>query len=163
MLRAFIEKAAAALQQGYHLLILDLWPPGSFDPSGVHGALWSLVGLLACFLGALNALVSTHAGRTLLARVASTAVEHAVAGTITVNIRVDNGPSPNLTITALGGGVYAIRGDGIPGRTYRIQFSDAPDQTNWQALGTATADTFGIFQFTDSTGSAQRYYRSVYP
>jgi len=47
-------------------------------------ALWSLVGLLACFLGALNALVSTHAGRTLLARVASTAVEHAVAGTITV-------------------------------------------------------------------------------
>src|SRR5262245_19906363 len=44
MLRAFIEKAAAALQEGYHLLILDLWPPGSFDPSGIHGALWSLVG-----------------------------------------------------------------------------------------------------------------------
>lgn len=44
MLQAFIEKAAAALQEGYHLLILDLWPPGAFDPSGVHGALWSLVG-----------------------------------------------------------------------------------------------------------------------
>ena len=44
MLRAFIEKAAAALQQGYHLLLLDLWPPGSFDPSGIHGALWALVG-----------------------------------------------------------------------------------------------------------------------
>ena len=47
-------------------------------------ALWSLVGLLACFLGALNALVGTHAGRTLLARVASAAIESAVAGTIEV-------------------------------------------------------------------------------
>src|ERR1043166_5357301 len=45
-------------------------------------ALWSLVGLLACFLGALNALVGTHAGRTLLARVASAAVESAVHGRI---------------------------------------------------------------------------------
>jgi hypothetical protein len=44
MFHAFIEKAAAALQAGYHLLILDLWPPGSFDPSGIHGALWSLIG-----------------------------------------------------------------------------------------------------------------------
>jgi len=47
-------------------------------------ALWSLVGLLACFLGALNGLVGTHAGRTLLARVASTAVQSAVSGTIEV-------------------------------------------------------------------------------
>src|SRR5216110_907904 len=47
-------------------------------------ALWSLVGLLACFLGALNALVGTHAGRTLLARVASTVVEGAVHGSIEV-------------------------------------------------------------------------------
>src|SRR5438105_3655117 len=47
-------------------------------------ALWTLVGLLACFLGALNALVGTHAGRTLLARVASTVVEGAVHGSIEV-------------------------------------------------------------------------------
>src|SRR2546421_12697562 len=47
-------------------------------------ALWTLVGLLACFLGALNALVGTHAGRTLLARVASTVVEGAVNGSIEV-------------------------------------------------------------------------------
>ncbi|PWU08311.1 MAG: DUF4058 domain-containing protein [Verrucomicrobia bacterium] len=43
-LKAFIEKAAAALHEGYHLLILDLWPPGPFDHSGIHAALWSLVG-----------------------------------------------------------------------------------------------------------------------
>src|SRR5467141_2134026 len=47
-------------------------------------ALWTLVGLLACFLGALNALVGTHAGRTLLARVASSVVEGAVNGSIEV-------------------------------------------------------------------------------
>jgi hypothetical protein len=44
MLRAFLEKSAAALQAGYHLLVLDLWPPGNFDPSGIHGALWAMVG-----------------------------------------------------------------------------------------------------------------------
>jgi len=47
-------------------------------------ALWSLVGLLACLLGALNALVGTRAGRSLLARVGSAAVESAVAGSIEV-------------------------------------------------------------------------------
>lgn len=29
---------------GNHLLVLDLWPPGNFDPSGIHGALWGMVG-----------------------------------------------------------------------------------------------------------------------
>src|SRR5437773_9536776 len=47
-------------------------------------ALWSLVGLLACFLGALNALVGTHAGRSVLARVASAAVANAIGGSIEV-------------------------------------------------------------------------------
>ncbi len=44
MLQAFLDKAAAALRQGYHLLILDLWPPTSVDPAGIHGALWPLIG-----------------------------------------------------------------------------------------------------------------------
>jgi hypothetical protein len=86
-----------------------------------------------------------------------------VTGTVTVNIRVDNGPSPNLTITDLGGGSYLVRGDGIPGRTYRIQFVDEAQSTNWQTLGTAAADPYGIFQFSDTNGSPQRFYRSMYP
>lgn len=40
-LRAFVEKAAAALRRGYHLLLVDLQPPGPRDPQGIHGALWS--------------------------------------------------------------------------------------------------------------------------
>ncbi|MGE5742352.1 MAG: translocation/assembly module TamB domain-containing protein [Gemmatimonadota bacterium] len=42
--------------------------------------LWSLVGLLACFLGALSALVGTNTGRALLTRVSTAALESVVAG-----------------------------------------------------------------------------------
>jgi len=39
-LRAFLDKALAALQRGYHLLLIDLYPPGPRDLQGIHGALW---------------------------------------------------------------------------------------------------------------------------
>jgi len=37
----FVDKAVAALQHAYHLLLIDLLPPGPFDPDGLHGAVWS--------------------------------------------------------------------------------------------------------------------------
>jgi hypothetical protein len=40
-LRSFVEKATEALYRGYHLLILDLNPPGPRDPQGIHGAIWA--------------------------------------------------------------------------------------------------------------------------
>ena len=86
-----------------------------------------------------------------------------VTGTVTVNVRTNTGPSPNLTISDLGSGVYAIRGDGIADRTYRIQFTDNAQHTNWATLGTALADPFGVFQIIDTNGVPQRFYRSVYP
>jgi hypothetical protein len=39
-LRSFVEKAVEALYRGYHLLIVDLFPPGPRDPNGIHGAVW---------------------------------------------------------------------------------------------------------------------------
>jgi hypothetical protein len=39
-LRSFVEKAVEALYRGYHLLIVDLFPPTSRDPQGIHGAIW---------------------------------------------------------------------------------------------------------------------------
>jgi hypothetical protein len=42
-LRKFVEKAAELLEQGIHLLILDLLPPGPRDPRGIHGAIWEEV------------------------------------------------------------------------------------------------------------------------
>ena len=86
-----------------------------------------------------------------------------VTGLVTVNVVVDDGPSVNLTITVLSNGLYVIRGDGIPGRAYRMQYADQPQNTNWQTLGTVTADQFGIFEITDAAGTPQRYYRSIYP
>ena len=47
-------------------------------------ALWTIVGLLACFLGALSALVGTGAGRSLLARVAETSLNHVFTGAIEI-------------------------------------------------------------------------------
>jgi hypothetical protein len=36
---AFATKAADALQQGVHLLVIDLFPPGQYDPYGIHGVI----------------------------------------------------------------------------------------------------------------------------
>jgi hypothetical protein len=39
-LRSFVEKAVEAVYQGYHLLIVDLFPPTPSDPQGIPGAVW---------------------------------------------------------------------------------------------------------------------------
>lgn len=39
-IRAFVEKAVAALRGGIHLLIVDLFPPRPRDPQGIHRAIW---------------------------------------------------------------------------------------------------------------------------
>lgn len=40
----FVDKAAIALGEGLHLLVVELFPPGTFDPEGLHGLLWSRLG-----------------------------------------------------------------------------------------------------------------------
>jgi len=42
-LRSFVEKARAALDQGIHVLVVDLFPPGPRDPQGIHKAIWDEV------------------------------------------------------------------------------------------------------------------------
>ncbi|MHB1423399.1 MAG: DUF4058 family protein [Gemmataceae bacterium] len=39
-LNAFVRKAREALASGVHLLLIDLLPPSSRDPRGIHGAVW---------------------------------------------------------------------------------------------------------------------------
>jgi hypothetical protein len=39
-LNAFVRKAREALAAGIHLLLVDLFPPGSRDPQGIHRAVW---------------------------------------------------------------------------------------------------------------------------
>src|SRR5438552_3096432 len=50
----------------------------------VGAALWTLVGLLAGFLGALSSLVGTGAGRALLARVSEGALHQVFTGTMEI-------------------------------------------------------------------------------
>lgn len=38
--RAFVDKAVEALYRGYHLLVIDLFPPTPRDPQGIHAAIW---------------------------------------------------------------------------------------------------------------------------
>lgn len=37
----FIDKAMTAFREGVHLLVIDLYPPRSFDPDGMHGVIWN--------------------------------------------------------------------------------------------------------------------------
>lgn len=39
-LRTFLDRAAACLNQGIHLLLVDLFPPTPRDPHGIHCAFW---------------------------------------------------------------------------------------------------------------------------
>jgi hypothetical protein len=40
---AFLRKAAALLDRGIHLLLVDLQPPTPRDPQGIHSALWEYI------------------------------------------------------------------------------------------------------------------------
>ena len=83
--------------------------------------------------------------------------------TVTVALQVDNSQSQNLLIMALGNNQFLINGSGISGYTYRLQYSDTSGPFNWQALVSETADSTGKFQYTDTTESSTRLYRTVYP
>jgi Protein of unknown function (DUF4058) len=37
---ALVHNAVNALMRGYHLLLIDLHPPGRRDPQGIHGSIW---------------------------------------------------------------------------------------------------------------------------
>ena len=39
-MRSFVERSADLIQQGIHLLVIDLFPPGPRDPLGVHKLIW---------------------------------------------------------------------------------------------------------------------------
>jgi hypothetical protein len=39
-LHAFVAKAAEFLENGIHLLLIDLHPPGRRDPNGIRGEIW---------------------------------------------------------------------------------------------------------------------------
>ena len=93
----------------------------------------------------------------------SDAYSEPVSGTVNVAIRADNLPSPNLAIRDLDDGTVAIRGDGIPGRIYRLEYATDARNPSWQLLDSLTADSSGFFMFFDTNASPQKFYRTVTP
>jgi hypothetical protein len=43
-IRAFLDKAVAAVDSGIHLLLIDIHPPGPRDPHGIHGIILNEIG-----------------------------------------------------------------------------------------------------------------------
>jgi subtilisin-like proprotein convertase family protein len=86
-------------------------------------------------------------------------------GAVFVVIEVDNSQGENLTITNLGNGSYLIVGNGIPGRTYRLQSTPSLSPADWQILvgGSVTAGGTGSFQYTNTPSGGTNFYRTVFP
>lgn len=40
----FVDKVRSALNEGIHVMVLDLFPPSRHDPRGLHGLLWEELG-----------------------------------------------------------------------------------------------------------------------
>jgi len=87
------------------------------------------------------------------------------SGTATVLVVDNDGAPQNLRVELLGDGSVRVIFDGIPGRTYSIEFTEDLETTDWQRLVTATADDNGVFVFDDAppSGSGQRFYRARWP
>jgi subtilase family serine protease len=87
-------------------------------------------------------------------------------GTVSVTLAVDLTQSQNIvSVTNLGNGTMLIQFQGIPGRSYTIQYTESLQSPVWQTLGTSSANATGAFAYTDSpgNGSPARYYRSTNP
>ena len=86
-----------------------------------------------------------------------------VTGTVSVTIKADVTESRNLSIEATGDGGMRLVFSGIPNRTYTIQYTQDLRGGNWVSLGAATADSLGIYEYTDrpANGSPIRIYRSA--
>jgi hypothetical protein len=87
-------------------------------------------------------------------------------GTVTISIAVNTNLAANIESSQnLGNGSYLTSFSGIPGRIYTVQYATNQFTPSWQMLGTATAGTTGLFQYTDSPGtnSPTRFYRSTFP
>jgi hypothetical protein len=79
-LRSFLDKAVAALDNGIHLLLVDVYPPGPRDPNGIHGAILNEIGTQDYVLGGDRALtaVAYSGGAVVEAFVAHFAVGESI-------------------------------------------------------------------------------------
>jgi len=70
-----------------------------------------------------------------------------------------------LFVEGAGNGSLRLTFIGLPDLTYRVQWTQDLANSNWQDLGSWTADTYGSFELIDTppANSPARYYRTVWP
>jgi len=87
------------------------------------------------------------------------------SGTASVVVPTDDLPTENLITEPAGGNATRLRGDGIPGRTYALEYSESLEFPNWQRLAVLVADSHGSFAYVDApaAGAPPRFYRAVEP
>jgi hypothetical protein len=87
-------------------------------------------------------------------------------GTVSVVVPVDTSQSQNIdAVQSLGNGAVFVQFQGIPGRSYTIQYTPSLQTPVWQTLGSGTAGATGGFGITNTPtqGQPAGYYRSTYP
>lgn len=111
----FIEKAVASLKKGYHLMIVDVFPNGEHDPTGVHGLIWERIAEEAYKppAGDERSVVSYESGLTWTPRISSFGVGQSIPD---VQLRVSAGNWISVPL----------------GETYDIAFSHMP--TCWKSV-----------------------------
>src|SRR6266540_2380287 len=106
-----------------------------------------------------------------------TTAANQVPGATPVTVRVtDNGAPPlgdaqsfditvnastelKLTGVGMSNDVMTLRWTSQPGKTYRLEYKDDLDQTNWNALGDFNANDGTLSATNNVNGAPQRYYR----
>lgn len=114
-LGSFVDKAVEALRQGYHLLIVDLFPPGPRDPRGIHGAIRDELGPSTFSLpeGEPLTLAAYSAGRPVRAYIEPTAV-----GRVLIDMPLFLEPESYVNVPFESTYLAAYRG--VPGRWKRV-------------------------------------------
>ena len=82
-----------------------------------------------------------------------------MSATATFTVRV--APRPQLTgVAPMANGGYAITFVTVPGKTYRVEFKNALEESNWQPLDADRVATGETLTVNDNlAGSSQRFYR----
>jgi len=70
---------------------------------------------------------------------------------------------PKILSAYFTNGFFHLTGTGGTNLPYQVQANSALSTTNWQTIGTATANSVGVFQFDDiMTTQPRRFYRLFY-
>jgi hypothetical protein len=82
-----------------------------------------------------------------------------MSGTTTFTVRVT--PRPQVTgVAPLANGDYAITFVTVPGKTYRVEFKNALEESNWQQLDADVVATGESLTVNDNlAANSQRFYR----